>query len=61
MRNRHNPIVVQRADGRWELHCPDCVEAVGTTVPIGIDLPLESEEVAELLRENHIGHLAQAS
>ncbi len=61
MRNAHNPIVVQRSDGRWELHCPECMEIAGTTVPIGIDLPVESEEVAELLRENHIGRLAQAS
>ena len=61
MRNRHNPVVVRRNDGRWELHCPDCTAALGATVPIGIDLPLESKDVAELLRENHIGRLAHAS
>ena len=61
MQDAHNPVVVQRADGRWELHCPDCEAVVGTTVPIGIDLPVESKDVAELLRENHVGRLAEAS
>jgi len=61
MQGAHNPVVVQQADGQWILHCPDCEAIVGTTVPIGIDLPVESKDVAELLRENHVGRLAQAS
>lgn len=61
MKNAHRPVIIQRPDGRWELHCPDCTESHETTVLIGLDLPVESKEVADLLLENHLRPFAQAS
>ena len=44
----------QRADGQWVVECPECQAPGEVPVPIGIGLPLQSEYVAEMLRENHL-------
>jgi len=36
------------------LDCPECQEPGGVAVPIGIGMPLQSQHVAEMLRENHL-------
>lgn len=50
----HQPTIKSRSDGRWLVVCPECRRARATTaVPIGIELPVESRVVAEMMRENH--------
>ena len=50
----HHPQISQRADGQWVVECPECQAPGEVPVPIGIGLPLQSEYVAEMLRENHL-------
>ena len=51
----HHPQISRRNDGRWVVSCPECQQDRGVAVPIGIGLPLRSQHVAEMLRENHLG------
>jgi hypothetical protein len=56
MQMPHHPQVSRRNDGRWVLHCPECQrDSRNGSVPIGIGLPVECEDVAVRLRENHVG------
>lgn len=56
MRRPHHPKVSRRNDGHWVVHCPECQqEAHQSAVPIGIGLPLQSEETANRLQRNHAG------
>jgi hypothetical protein len=56
MQSPHHPQVSRRNDGRWVLNCPECqLDSRNGAVPIGIGLPVECEEVAMRLRENHVG------
>ena len=48
-----NPKIVQRADRRWIVTCHDCERDHHSTVPIGINTPVESRETAQHLWENH--------
>jgi hypothetical protein len=51
-------MITRRADGFWVIKCPECAKDRAAT-PIGIDMPLESLQTAELLRTNHVGHQVQ--
>jgi hypothetical protein len=56
MQSPHHPQVSRRNDGRWVLNCPECqLESRNRAVPIGIGLPVESEDIAMRLQENHVG------
>ncbi len=56
MQMPHHPQVSRRNDGRWVLNCLECQrDARHGSVPIGIGLPVECEDVAKRLQENHVG------
>jgi hypothetical protein len=63
MRAPHHPMI-RPVDRGWVVECRECrLEARGgQLLPIGIGMPLESKETAELLRQNHAGpQIAAAS
>ena len=53
LRKVHHPKIVQRSDGRWMVVCEDCPRAGEAATPVGINTPVESREMAEMLWENH--------
>jgi hypothetical protein len=53
MRKVHYPKIVQRADRRWVVVCDDCERDHDSGVPIGINTPVGSREMAQRLWENH--------
>ena len=53
MRKVHHPKIVQRSDRRWMVVCDDCGQDGESATPIGINTPVESREVVQLLWENH--------
>lgn len=53
MRKVHHPKIVQRADRRWMVACEDCERDRDASTPVGINAPVKSREIAELLWENH--------
>jgi hypothetical protein len=53
LRKVHHPKIVQRPDRRWAVVCADCELAGASATPVGINTPVESRQVAELLWENH--------
>jgi hypothetical protein len=56
----HHPIVGKTFDGRWVVACPECRRDRRSAIPIGIDMPMQSLETAELLRDNHARRLVPA-
>jgi hypothetical protein len=55
---KHTPKVVQRADGRYEVHCPQCERMREKPRPIGIGLPITNRAEAEAIVRNHSGKAA---
>jgi hypothetical protein len=55
MHSPHQPKIARRPDGSWVVECAECRADRTSDVPIGIGMPLERRETAELLRENHSG------
>ena len=53
MRKVHHPKIVQRSDRRWLVACEDCERDHESPTPVGINTPVESREVAQLMYENH--------
>ena len=53
VRKVHRPKIVQRSDRRWLVVCEDCERDRDCPTPIGINAPVESREMAQLLCENH--------
>jgi hypothetical protein len=49
----HNPRLVHRGDGRWEVCCPDCERTQDQLFPIGIGIPIVSRLEAEGIVRNH--------
>jgi hypothetical protein len=49
----HHPKIAQRPDRAWVVECAQCRNDPGSTVPIGIGMPLRDRETAERLRDNH--------
>jgi hypothetical protein len=60
MRSPHHPKVSRRNDGLWVVNCFECLTS-RDPIPIGIGMPLESEETARRLQENHGGHWSRLS
>jgi hypothetical protein len=52
---RHHPVVNQRAHDSWIVSCPECQGDNHHTPPVGINLPVSSKAVAEMLATNHAG------
>jgi len=50
---RHHPVVRQRAPDSWIVSCPECEQDNQQTPPVGINLPVSSRAVAEMLATNH--------
>jgi hypothetical protein len=55
----HHPFITKRANGTWEVKCPDC-ELNSFTVPIGIGTAVDSLRVAQRLRDNHKRHTSRS-
>ena len=53
LRKVHHPKIVQRSDRRWMVVCEDCARDRESATPVGINTPVESREMAELLWRNH--------
>jgi hypothetical protein len=53
VRKVHHPRIVQRSDRRWMVVCDDCGRDAESATPIGINTPVESRDVVQLLWENH--------
>jgi len=53
VRKVHHPKIVQRADSQWLVLCEDCEREREISTPIGINTPVGSLRVAQLLWENH--------
>jgi hypothetical protein len=53
-KRRHHPVVAEQSDGRWVVKCAECRRGI-ESVPIGIDTPVSTVYMAELLRVNHAG------
>jgi hypothetical protein len=53
VRKVHHPKIVQRPDRRWLVVCDDCERDRESATPIGINTPVESREMAQLMYENH--------
>ncbi len=51
----HHPQIARRNDGQWVVNCPECQRDHGAAVPIGIGMPIQSQSIAEMLRDNHVG------
>jgi hypothetical protein len=49
----HDPTVVHRHDGRWEIQCPQCQRSHGESAPLGIGMPIRGEFEARCIKENH--------
>jgi len=47
----HQPELLRRADGRWEVRCPQCQQA--EMAPVGISLPIVNRAEAESILQNH--------
>jgi hypothetical protein len=60
LENPHHPTVGKTPDGRWVVACPDCRRDRRSAIPIGIDMPMQSLEMAELMRDNHARRLVPA-
>jgi hypothetical protein len=52
---RHQPKINGRADGTWVVECAQCDNDTTSDLPVGIGMPLQARETAELLRDNHAG------
>lgn len=53
LQSPHHPVVGETSDGRWVVACPDCRRDRRSAIPIGIEMPMQSLEMAELMRDNH--------
>jgi hypothetical protein len=55
VRTTHHPEIARRPDGHWVVTCRECVGDRDSTVPIGINMPIRSRHLAEMLCANHAG------
>ena len=49
----HDPRLVQRPDGRWEVRCPQCEKSRDEAIPLGIAVPIANRVEAEAIMRNH--------
>ena len=52
---QHHPVVRQRTHDSWIVACPDCQRDKNQAPPVGINLPVSSLAIAEMLATNHAG------
>jgi hypothetical protein len=57
----HHPRIAQQADRTWVVECAECRNDLGSTVPIGIGMPLQDRDTAERLRDNHAARPVRAA
>ena len=57
----HHPKIAQRPDRAWVVECAQCRSDLGSTVPIGIGMPLRDRETAERLRDNDAARPVRAA
>ena len=53
VQSSHHPVVGRTSDGRWVVACQECRHDRRSAIPIGIEMPMQSLEMAELMRDNH--------
>jgi hypothetical protein len=53
VQSSHHPVVGRTSDGRWVVACDECRSDRRSAIPIGIEMPMQSLEMAELMRDNH--------
>jgi hypothetical protein len=57
----HQPRLLRLNDGRYAVGCQQCEVGKGTSVPVGIGLPISSQIEAESICRNHgAGRLSTA-
>ena len=57
----HHPTVSERPDRTWVVECPQCRGDAGSSVPVGIGMPLADRDTAERLRQNHAARPARTA
>jgi len=55
----HRPELVTLDDGRYLVHCPDCLAGSDEPTPIGIGLPVSGKVSALGMLRNHLGPAAR--
>jgi len=50
---QHHPVVRQRTPDSWIVSCPECQRDTQKTPPVGINLPVSTRAIAEMLATNH--------
>jgi hypothetical protein len=50
---RHQPRLLRRPDGRWEVLCLQCQQNQQQATPIGIGIPIANLLEAEGIARNH--------
>lgn len=50
----HNPKLVRRHDGRYQVICPQCQRSGNVDPQVGIGIPITSAFEAENIRDNHL-------
>ena len=56
IRLNHQPKLMRRPDGRWEVQCrAACEERVDEALPLGIGVPITDRFEAESALRNHAG------
>ena len=55
MRQKHEPRLLQYADGRWSVRCRECEECADQSLPLGIGVPITNRYEAESILRNHSG------
>lgn len=56
----HQPRIIRRRDGRWEIECGECT-TFEEIVPVGIGLPIRDRDEAEQIRDNHVRRMRSAA
>ena len=54
-------MLIGRADGRWEVQCPQCQRFGDQPRPIGIGMPIVNKAEAEGIFRNHAGPMSRTS
>jgi hypothetical protein len=62
MQDSHAPVIDRRADGLWEVNCPECLRlrALGVDIPVGIGMSVRSWEYAVRLWMNHLDPVGES-
>jgi hypothetical protein len=50
---QHHPVVRHSTPDSWIVICPECQRDKEETPPVGINLPVSTSAIAEMLATNH--------